>query len=260
MGPSDLPLLFGRFRVAMVLVLLLLVISSSSRGAGGARAEDRNTAFSPCDDTTVLKGDGFTFGLLIGSNASFFLQNNRTTQVSPCSLHPKGNLFSTRLSVFRPKVDEISLLIVNYTQVNPENFGLGGYAVAYAGSQFAAVSVPQFLANSSYHITSLSLVLDFDTGRIKTPLWKSDGCKACQGNSSFVCVHGECAIPSKYCKGSGGMEDCSLSIQLTWSGTDQRYQVLNSWYQINNLGQYSLYSLYSNLMSSLSNQYNSYFH
>ncbi len=39
-----------------------------------------------------------------------------------------------------------------------ENFGLGGYAVAYAGSQFAAVSVPQFLANSSYHITSLSLV------------------------------------------------------------------------------------------------------
>ncbi len=119
MGPSDLPLLFGRFRVAMVLVLLLLVISSSSRGAGGARAEDRNTAFSPCDDTTVLKGDGFTFGLLIGSNASFFLQNNRTTQVSPCSLHPEGNLFSTRLSVFRPKVDEISLLIVNYTQVNP---------------------------------------------------------------------------------------------------------------------------------------------
>lgn len=39
-----------------------------------------------------------------------------------------------------------------------ENFGLGGYAVAYAGSRFAAVSVPQFLANSSYHITSLSLV------------------------------------------------------------------------------------------------------
>jgi hypothetical protein len=102
----------------MVLVLLLLVISSSSGGAGVARAEDRNTAFSPCDDTTLLKGDGFTFGLLIGSNASFF-QNNRTTQVSPCSLHPEGNLFSTRLSVFRPKVDEISLLIVNYTQVNP---------------------------------------------------------------------------------------------------------------------------------------------
>jgi hypothetical protein len=114
----------------------------------------------------------------------------------------------------------------------------------------------QFLDQS---LTSVQ-VLDFDTGRLKTPLWKSDGCKACQGNSSFVCVHGECAIPSKYCKGSGGVEDCSLSIQLTWSGTDQRYQVLNSWYQINNLGQYSLYNLYSNLMSSLSNQYNSYFH
>jgi hypothetical protein len=40
-----------------------------------------------------------------------------------------------------------------------ENFSGGGFAVVYAGSKFAAVSSPKFVANSSYHITSLSMVL-----------------------------------------------------------------------------------------------------
>jgi hypothetical protein len=171
-----------------------------------------------------------------------------------------SSLYSNRLSVFRPKVDEISLLVVNYTELNPENFSGGGFAVVYAGSKFAAVSSPKFVANSSYHITSLSMVLEFDTGRLKTPIWKSDGCQACQGVSPFLCVNGECAIRSQDCKRSGGVQDCSLSIQLTWAGTDRRYQVFNSWYQINSLGQYSLYKLYTSLKDSLTKQYNSIFH
>lgn len=100
-------------------------------------------------------------------------------------------------------------------------------------------------------------VLNFEQGRLQGILWKNDNCKSCQGNSTFVCVRGECAIPSANCREAGGREDCSLSIQLTWSGTDRRQQVLNSWYQISNLNQYSLYGLYSNLKSTLSNQYNS---
>lgn len=34
----------------------------------------------------------------------------------------------------------------------------GGFGVAFAGKSYAAVSAPHFLANSSYRITSLSLV------------------------------------------------------------------------------------------------------
>ena len=34
---------------------------------------------------------------------------------------------------------------------------------------------------------------------------------------------------------------------------------LNSWYEVENLRQYSLYGLYSNLKNSLTNQYNDFF-
>ncbi|KAH9554570.1 hypothetical protein CY35_08G070300 [Sphagnum magellanicum] len=261
MGSSSL-LSAGRCGVVLLQVIFVLSCCCCCMGVRG----DKNVAFSPCDDTTVEKGDGFTFGLLIGSNASFFSQSrNYVQQLSPCNAvnshsSSSSSLYSNRLSVFRPKVDEISLLVVNYTELNPENFSGGSFAVVYAGSKFAAVSSPKFVANSSYHITSLSMVLEFDTGRLKTPIWKSDGCQACQGVSPFVCVNGECAIRSQDCKRSGGVQDCSLSIQLTWAGTDRRYQVFNSWYQINSLGQYSLYKLYTSLKDSLTKQYNSIFH
>lgn len=229
----------------MFLAALLIVFSA------GARA-NANSVYSPCMDTTVLKNDGFTFGLAIASNRSFFL--NRI-QMSPCDLRLQDSLMDGKVALFRPKVDEISLLLVNYTEFNPENVEGGGFAVAYAGKKHAVVSPSHFLANSSYRITSLSLVLNFDQGRLRNIQWKNDGCKSCHGNSSFVCVRGECAIPSTNCKEAGGRVDCSLSIQLTWSGTDQRQQVLNSWYQMSNLNQYSLYGLYSNLKSTLSNRY-----
>jgi hypothetical protein len=149
-------------RYGVVLLQVIVVLSCCCCCCMGVRG-DKNVAFSPCDDTTVEKGDGFTFGLLIGSNASFFSQSrNYVQQLSPCNVvnsHSSSSLYSNRLSVFRPKVDEISLLVVNYTELNPENFSGGGFAVVYAGSKFAAVSSPKFVANSSYHITSLSMVL-----------------------------------------------------------------------------------------------------
>ncbi|KAG7542087.1 hypothetical protein ISN45_Aa07g021070 [Arabidopsis thaliana x Arabidopsis arenosa] len=61
------------------------------------------------------------------------------------------------------------------------------------------------------------------------------------------------------CKGRGGSVDCSLGIQLAFFGTDKHLAVLNSWYEVENLKQYSLYGLYSNLKSSLTNQFNNFF-
>lgn len=109
---------------------------------------------------------------------------------------------------------------------------------------------------SRAHTNSLFIqVLNFEQGRLQNILWKNDGCKSCLGNSSFACVRGECAIQSTACIEAGGRVDCSLSIQLTWSGTDQRQEVLNSWYQMSNLNQYSLYGLYSNLKSTLTDRF-----
>jgi hypothetical protein len=90
--------------------------------------------------------------------------------------------------------------------------------------------------------------------------WKKDGCSKCSGDSKFVCLNKEeCAIKPQNCKNQGGQVDCSLGIQLAFSGTDKHYTALNSWYEVANLKQYSLYGLYSNLKDSLTNPFKNIF-
>lgn len=100
----------GNVSLVLCLVLLLVMLLGI-----GARA-DTNAVYSPCMDTTVLKNDGFTFGLAIGSNSSFFVDR---TQYSPCDSRLQGGLSLGKLALFRPKVDEITLLLVNYTELDP---------------------------------------------------------------------------------------------------------------------------------------------
>lgn len=102
--------------------------------------------------------------------------------------------------------------------------------------------------------------LEFQKGRLQNFYWKRDGCTKCSGSSNFVCLNNQdCAIRTSSCKNNGGTVDCSLGIQLAFSGTDKHLQALNSWYEVANLRQYSLYGVYSNLKDSLTNQYNSFF-
>ncbi|KAJ7298690.1 hypothetical protein O6H91_06G033300 [Diphasiastrum complanatum] len=238
----------GRSLVVFEFSFLVVVVV-----VGLVHAKDTNPIFSPCGDTKVQKSDGFTFGLVFNSNDSFF---SGRYQLSPCDR--RLNLYSGRIASFRPKVDEISLLSVNDSSFNPAE--AGGFMVAFAGSKFAAKSPPHFVADNTYIVTSFSLVLNFDKGRLINMLWKDDGCKSCEGKTSFVCLKKQdCAIRTSSCKTNGGKVDCSLSIQVTFSGTDQHDEVMNSWYQINSLHQYSLYNLYSNLKGSLTSQYNNFF-
>ncbi|KAE8037615.1 hypothetical protein FH972_010190 [Carpinus fangiana] len=132
--------------------------------------------------------------------------------------------------------------------------------VAFAGRKYAARSLPAFVANSTYIVTSFTLALEFQKGRLQNLYWKRDGCASCSGNSAFVCLNKQdCAIKTSSCKNRGGAVDCSLGIQLAFSGTDKHLMALNSWYEVENLRQYSLYGLYSNLKSSLTSQYNAFF-
>ncbi|PRQ33316.1 hypothetical protein RchiOBHm_Chr5g0056261 [Rosa chinensis] len=126
--------------------------------------------------------------------------------------------------------------------------------VAFAGHKYATRSTAALVANSTYTVTSFTL------GRLQHLHWKRDGCVKCSGSSSFVCLHNrDCAIKTNSCKTHGGTVDCSLRIQLAFSGTDKHLSVLNSWYEAQNLGQYSLYGLYSNMKDSLTSQYNKFF-
>lgn len=132
--------------------------------------------------------------------------------------------------------------------------------VAFAGRKYAARSRTAFVANTTYTVTSFTLVLEFQKGRLQNMYWKRDGCASCSGKSNFVCLNKQdCAIRTTSCKNRGGSVDCSLGIQLAFSGTDKHLRTLNSWYEVENLRQYSLYGLYKNLRGPLTDQYNKFF-
>ncbi|KAI4378636.1 hypothetical protein MLD38_016090 [Melastoma candidum] len=240
-----------------VLLRLLLVLIAASPAV---LCDNTNHVYSPCGDTTVQRSDGFTFGIAFSSRTSFFYNGNPSVRLSPCDsrLGLSTSSSSSRLAAFRPKVDEISLLTVNTSSFSPDT--VGGYMVAFAGKKYAARSLPAFIANSTFTVTSFTLVLEFKKGRLENLHWKRDGCASCSGKSNFVCLNGQdCAIKTSNCKNHRGTVDCSLGIQLAFSGTDKHFSALNSWYEVENLRQYSLYGLYSNLRDSLTSQYNKLF-
>ncbi|KAJ6796604.1 uncharacterized protein M6B38_282890 [Iris pallida] len=233
---------------AIMLVAVALLVA--------AEAGDTNHQFSPCGDSKIQRRDGFSFGIAFSTNESFFSGN---TQFSPCDRRlPLSSGGGAQLAVFRPKVDEISLLTIN-TTTNTKVLD-AGFMVAFAGRRFAARSPPTFVGNNSYVVTGFTLVLEFKKGTLQNFYWKTDGCSSCSGKSDFVCLNKqECAIKTSSCKTKGGSVDCSIGIQLAFSGTDKHDAVLNSWFEVSNLRQYSLYGLYSNLKGSLTDQFNSFF-
>lgn len=79
-------------------------------------AGDTNDVFSPCSDAMAQKSDGFTFGVVFSSKDSFF---HDQVQLSPCDRRLNLAGSNARLAVFRPKVDEISLLTINSSAVSP---------------------------------------------------------------------------------------------------------------------------------------------
>lgn len=207
---------------------------------------DTNIIFSPCDDTKVKKWDGFTFGLAFSTKEAFFLDQ---TQLSPCDSRLALATKNAKLAVFRPKVDEISLLTIDSTNFNP--ILSGGYVVAFAGRKYAARSAPALVADSTHTVTNLTLVLEFQQGTLENLYWKSLGCDSCSGDTT-VCINNTvCAVPNLKCRNHGGPIDCNVGIQLTFSGTDEKRQVLNSWYEVKNLRKLSLYDLYSNVAEAV---------
>ncbi|XP_022752509.1 uncharacterized protein LOC111301239 [Durio zibethinus] len=239
-----------------LLVSFLIFLATANFPSNIKASTNTNDVYQPCSDTKVQKSDGFTFGIAFSSRDSFLF--NQSQQLSPCDRRISLSSLNSQLAVFRPKVDEISLLTINTSSFFPDTYG--GYMVAFAGQKYAARSIPAFVANSTYIVTSFTLVLEFQKGRLQNLYWKRDGCASCAAKSNFFCLNNQdCAIKTTDCKNRGGSVDCSLGIQLAFSGTDKHLAVLNSWYEVENLRQYSLYSLYSNLRDSLTSQYSNLF-
>ncbi|XP_071700191.1 uncharacterized protein [Rutidosis leptorrhynchoides] len=208
----------------------------------GVDSLDTNKVFDPCADTKVQRWDGFTFGLAFSSKDSFFSDQ---IQLSPCDRRLSLSGSNAQLAVFRPKVDELTFLTINTSNFDPAK--AGGYMVAFAGRQYAARSIPTLVADKSHIITSFTLVLEFQEGRLVNLYWKKFGCNSCEERSG-VCLNNQgCATLVSKCKTNGGSVDCNISVQLAFSGTDKMLEALNSWYEVENLRQYSLVGLYEDI-------------
>ncbi|XP_054786354.1 uncharacterized protein LOC129292747 [Prosopis cineraria] len=227
----------GFAMLKMVIVILMVML--------GADAADRNDVYSPCSDAKVQKGDGFSFGVAFSNKESFFL--NQGPQLSPCDSRLNLSGKAAQLAVFRPHVDQISFLTINGSSFDPAKSG--GFMVAFAGHQYAAISAPVMFSDNSHTITSFTLILEFKEGTLQNLIWKSFGCEGCSGES--VCLNNQdCAVTASKCQ-NNGVGGCNIGIQLAFTGTDKNLNVLNSWYQVRKLRLYSLPSLFSDLPDSI---------
>ena len=103
-----------------------------------ADAVDTNEVYSPCSDAKVQKGDGFTFGIAISSKENLY--PGQGPQLSPCDKRLGLSQNGAQLAVFRPKVDEISLLTVNRNSSNTVcNFII--YVISSIQKQIAALII-----------------------------------------------------------------------------------------------------------------------
>ena len=78
---------------------------------------NQNGVYSPCEDAKVQRGDGFTFGIAFSDRDSFFI-NKGGPQLSPCDRRLDLSSKSAQLALFRPMVDELSLLTINATTLD----------------------------------------------------------------------------------------------------------------------------------------------
>jgi hypothetical protein len=83
--------------------------------ASVAAGDDHNGVYDPCADASVQRGDGFTFGVVFSGRDSFF---SGGVQLSPCDSR-LGLANRAQLALYRPQVDEISLLTVNSSSFDP---------------------------------------------------------------------------------------------------------------------------------------------
>ncbi|XP_021855108.1 uncharacterized protein [Spinacia oleracea] len=227
--------------ITAILIVMMMITTKT-------KAIDTNPVHDPCSDAKVQRWDGFTFALAFSSKESFYAQTPDHVQLSPCDSRLQlANV--AQVAVFRPQVDEISLLTVNSTS-SPDT--TGGYMVAFAGRAYAARSLPVFVADGNITITTFSLVLEFEKGTLQNLYWKTFGCDSCK-NDQVCHENQQCAVQSSMCKEKGGSIDCTISIQLTFSGTDKNGEVLNSWYELKNMRRFSLFSLFAGLQNTFTN-------
>lgn len=109
-----------RKKVAKMETIFFFLLLTTSCFSFLVESSDNNHMYSPCGDTKVERSDGFTFAIAFASRSSFFLNNSQ--QLSPCDRRLSLSSSTSQIAVFRPKVDEISLLTINTSSFSPVTY------------------------------------------------------------------------------------------------------------------------------------------
>lgn len=107
-------------KVAKMETIFFFLLLTTSCFSFLVESSDNNHMYSPCGDTKVERSDGFTFAIAFASRSSFFLNNSQ--QLSPCDRRLSLSSSNSQIAVFRPKVDEISLLTINTSSFSPVTY------------------------------------------------------------------------------------------------------------------------------------------
>nr|VDD35643.1 unnamed protein product [Brassica oleracea] len=123
-----------------------------------AGALENKVRYSPCSDTQISKRDGFTVGVAISSREAFFLDQ---VQLPPCHSRLGLAVKMAPLALFRPNVDEISLLSID--TISLWLYGVISMRLKEVkkihGSKYAIRSYPVKVADGSNTITDLTLLI-----------------------------------------------------------------------------------------------------
>ncbi|XWS52778.1 hypothetical protein CRYUN_Cryun11dG0101600 [Craigia yunnanensis] len=122
--------------------------------------------------------------------------------------------------------------------------------VAFAGRKYVARYIPAFVANSTYTGTSFTLVLESQKGRLQNQeqnqeLILEERWMCFMRRQIQFCLPQQTRLCYRNIRLQKLRGFCRLQPWDTasFSGTDKHLAVLNSWYEVENLRQYSLYSL-----------------
>ncbi|KAK9140120.1 hypothetical protein Scep_009801 [Stephania cephalantha] len=102
----------------------------------------------------------------------------------------------------------------------------GGNMVAFASRKYATRSLPAFVANKTYTITSFTLVqcLSLKSTFAKS-YWKRDGCASCSETPASS-VSTDKTAPSEH--RPGGLSELREDLR----GVEQEFEVAESWYRL----------------------------
>ncbi|XP_024536158.1 uncharacterized protein LOC9645484 [Selaginella moellendorffii] len=263
--------------MALLLLLALLPIAVIL-----VDAADNNPVFNPCRQLLPVGGkDSISIAVGYTGAPSVWYNNSDPSlnQLSPCDNALVAKMpANSRVAVFRPLLDQISMLrtnnasyldlhtaVIYQTSTIEEHsfvflFQFPGNAtvVAYAGNP-TIVSTPKYFLIPYGRIPIYTLVIELKKGVLKNLLWKDDKCASCGGKTSASCFQGACSTsestcldPSSTIASVKGADPCRFAINVAFSGTDKNNVVMDSWYQVKSMEQYSITSLFGQAGNALS--------